>query len=205
MDGNKSVPSMAVQIPTYNKMQFEDMGKPFMGKGVRSEEINIVNVNLCNEDPHLYIGRGDISGFRFPQIAVRGTRKIPTSSADTLCGPSICLSGAGINDTGYTYDRMNYNWYFGDNVGIDFNPIKEGSKMRDRFINSIKNIDMLYLSIDGYKEHYERDRAPAKWDRLLKFLEDFKTINRYDCECVVNYVVNAYNVHDISLEIEEVW
>ena len=54
------------------------------------------------------------------------------------------------------------------------------------------------LTIDGFDESYERDRAPAKWDKLLKFLKDFKTINRYDCEVVVNYVVNAYNVDDIE-------
>jgi MoaA/NifB/PqqE/SkfB family radical SAM enzyme len=67
-----------------------------------------------------------------------------------------------------------------------------------KFQESLKYIDMLYLSIDGYKEHYERDRAPAKWSKLIKFLEDFKTINRYDCKFPINYVVNAYNVRDIE-------
>tara|TARA_B100001971_G_C18201058_1_gene544607 strand:- start:897 stop:1499 length:603 start_codon:yes stop_codon:yes gene_type:complete len=57
---------------------------------------------------------------------------------------------------------------------------------------------MLYFSIDGYEESYERDRAPAKWSKLIKFLKDFETINHYDCEIVVNYVVNAYNVYDIE-------
>jgi hypothetical protein len=33
---------------------------------------------------------------------------------------------------------------------------------------------------------------------LIKFLEDFKTVNRYDCKFPINYVVNAYNVRDIS-------
>ena len=32
----------------------------------------------------------------------------------------------------------------------------------------------------------------------MKFLKDFETINRYDCDCTVNYVVNAYNVDDIE-------
>jgi MoaA/NifB/PqqE/SkfB family radical SAM enzyme len=76
--------------------------------------------------------------------------------------------------------------------------IKEGLEFRRKYQECMKYIDILYFSIDGYKEHYERDRAPAKWDKLLKFLEDFKTINRYDCEVVVNYVVNAYNVDDIE-------
>ena len=76
--------------------------------------------------------------------------------------------------------------------------IKEGLEFRRKFQECMKYIDMLYFSIDGYKEHYERDRAPAKWSKLLKFLDDFKTINRYDCDIVVNYVVNAYNVDDID-------
>tara|TARA_Y100001963_G_scaffold145433_1_gene219038 strand:- start:76 stop:1032 length:957 start_codon:yes stop_codon:yes gene_type:complete len=69
--------------------------------------------------------------------------------------------------------------------------------INDKFRECMKYIDMLYLSIDGYKEHYERDRAPAKWSKLMKFLEQFKSVDRHKCNPVVNYVVNAYNVHDI--------
>ena len=69
--------------------------------------------------------------------------------------------------------------------------------IKDKFRECMKYIDMLYLSIDGYKEHYERDRAPAKWSKLMKFLDNFKSVDRLDCNVVVNYVVNAYNVHDI--------
>ena len=76
--------------------------------------------------------------------------------------------------------------------------IDEGRRFRDKFQECLKYIDLLYFSIDGWGESYERDRSPAKWSKLLKFLEDFKTINRYDCDCVVNYVVNAYNVDDIE-------
>lgn len=77
-------------------------------------------------------------------------------------------------------------------------PIKEGTKIRTKFERSLKYIDMLYLSIDGYEESYERDRAPAKWPRLMAFLEDFKTIDRGICNVTVNYVVNAYNIDDIE-------
>ena len=77
-------------------------------------------------------------------------------------------------------------------------PIKPNSKMREKFETSLKYLDQLYFSIDGYKEHYERDRAPAKWDRLINFLEDFQTVDRGNCDIVVNYVVNAYNVDDIK-------
>ena len=75
--------------------------------------------------------------------------------------------------------------------------ISSGKKLRKVFENSLQYIDMLYFSIDGYKEHYERDRAPAKWSKLMRFLEEFKSVDRLDCNVVVNYVVNAYNVHDI--------
>jgi wyosine [tRNA(Phe)-imidazoG37] synthetase (radical SAM superfamily) len=75
--------------------------------------------------------------------------------------------------------------------------IKPNTKFRKKFENSLKYIDMCYLSIDGHGEHYERDRAPAKWDVLINFLEDFKTTNRHGCETPINYVVNAYNVYDI--------
>ena len=68
----------------------------------------------------------------------------------------------------------------------------------DRFRESLKYLDMLYLSIDGYKESYERDRAPAKWKKLIRFLDQFKSVDRHDCDVVVNYVVNAYNVQDIE-------
>jgi MoaA/NifB/PqqE/SkfB family radical SAM enzyme len=75
--------------------------------------------------------------------------------------------------------------------------IKQGSKMRARFENCLKHLDMLYLSIDGFESNYERDRSPAKWSRLIKFLDEFKSIDRGGCNVVVNYVVNKYNVYDI--------
>jgi len=77
-------------------------------------------------------------------------------------------------------------------------PIKEGSKIRDKFEKAIQNLDQLYLSIDGYGESYERDRSPAKWHKLISFLENLKTVDRGNCDIVVNYVVNAYNIEDIS-------
>jgi hypothetical protein len=76
--------------------------------------------------------------------------------------------------------------------------IKEGLEFRRKFQECMKYIDVLYFSIDGWGESYERDRAPAKWSKLIKFLKDFETINRYDCDVVVNYVVNAYNIYDIE-------
>lgn len=77
-------------------------------------------------------------------------------------------------------------------------PITEVSKMGQKFRKCLQYIDMLYLSIDGYGESYERDRKPAKWSRLIQFLEDLKSVDRKNCNIVINYVVNAYNIQDIE-------
>ena len=47
-------------------------------------------------------------------------------------------------------------------------------KITDNFSESLKYLDMLYLSIDGYKENYEKHRKPAKWDKLIDYLEKFE-------------------------------
>lgn len=82
--------------------------------------------------------------------------------------------------------------------------IKKDSLMRKRFENSLKYIDLLYFSIDGYKESYERDRSPAEWGKLINFLDDFKTINRYNCRVTCNYVVNPNNIDDIEIIQNEI-
>ena len=71
-------------------------------------------------------------------------------------------------------------------------------KMLPRFIEGMKYIDLLYFSIDGYKESYERDRSPAKWSKLMNFLEEFKKVDRKICKVTVNYVVNTNNIDDIQ-------
>lgn len=83
-------------------------------------------------------------------------------------------------------------------------PINPGSRMRERFEKAMKYIDMLYFSIDGYKESYERDRAPAKWDKLIKFLDEFQTLDRSNCKVTCNYVVNPDNVYDIEIIDNEI-
>jgi len=66
------------------------------------------------------------------------------------------------------------------------------------FKESLKYIDMLYFSIDGIHSRYERDRAPAKWSKLIQFLDEFRKVERYNCDVVINYVVNPNNVYDIG-------
>ena len=77
-------------------------------------------------------------------------------------------------------------------------------KFNDKFSEALKNIDLLYFSIDGYKESYERDRAPAKWSKLITFLDSFKDSNRYDCRVTINYVVNQNNINDIQKIHDEI-
>jgi sulfatase maturation enzyme AslB (radical SAM superfamily) len=76
-------------------------------------------------------------------------------------------------------------------------PVKPNTKMGIKFEKTMKYVDLLYFSIDGYKKSYERDRAPAKWSKLMSFLEDFKSMNRSSCRVTVNYVVNPDNIDDI--------
>jgi radical SAM protein with 4Fe4S-binding SPASM domain len=76
--------------------------------------------------------------------------------------------------------------------------IGEGRPLRERFQRALQYIDVLYYSIDGWGESYERDRSPAKWEKLLNFLEDFKNMDRRGCRVVCNYVVNPQNVEDIQ-------
>ncbi len=119
MDGEKSEEILPIKILPFTKMKYITDGKMYELEGARSEENNYVNSPISNSELYPYIERSDIDGFDFPQFSVRGTRKIPATTADTLCGP--------ITYTGYTYDRLNYNWLFADNAGITFNPIKTGA------------------------------------------------------------------------------
>ena len=72
------------------------------------------------------------------------------------------------------------------------------------FKESLKYIDELYFSIDGYKETYEKYRGGAKWSNLIRFLDDFKTVERHNCKVVINYVINPNNVSDIQLVYDEI-
>lgn len=76
--------------------------------------------------------------------------------------------------------------------------IGEGKPLRERFQRALQYIDVLYYSIDGWGKSYERDRSPAKWEKLLTFLDDFKNMERKGCRVVCNYVVNPQNVEDIQ-------
>ena len=104
-------------------MQYVDGGKTYTHYGAISEKRNYLGWEpVSNEDKYSHIERTDVYGFDYPQFTPRGTRKIPISgSSDTLCGPITYVG----ND--YTYDRLNYNWLFGNNAGITFENIISGA------------------------------------------------------------------------------
>lgn len=71
-------------------------------------------------------------------------------------------------------------------------------KFTKKIEEAFRYIDLVYFSIDGYKDSYERDRAPAKWDKLITFLEEFKKRPRHGAKVTCNYVVNPNNIIDIE-------
>ena len=109
---------MAISVEPNNDLLYIDKGKKYSLLSSRSETENFGWEPLSNSYKYSHIERTDFDSFDFPQVTISGTRKIPTSTGDTLCGP--------VTYTGYTYDRLNYNWYFGTNAGITFNPIQSG-------------------------------------------------------------------------------
>jgi len=70
-------------------------------------------------------------------------------------------------------------------------------QLSGNFKRSLEFIDLLYLSIDGYGETYEKFRKPAKWSKLLKFLSELKECDRFNCKIAINYTINPDNVYDI--------
>lgn len=116
--GNVSDDNSEIKISENNEILYIDNGKKYQLLSSRSESNNYEWEPVSNRAKYNHIERSDFDSFDFPQMSIRGVRKIPTTTADTLCGP--------ITHTGETYDRMNYNWFFGKNAGLTFNPIQSG-------------------------------------------------------------------------------
>jgi hypothetical protein len=116
--GNVSDSNSEIEITENNEILYIDNGKKYQLLSSRNESNNYGWEPVSNRAKYNHIERSDFDSFDFPQVTIRGVRKIPATTADTLCGPVIY--------TGETYDRMNYNWFFGKNSGISFNPIQSG-------------------------------------------------------------------------------
>ena len=116
--GEESETDMTIKINSVNEMSYVDNGRDYVVSGVKNESHNFENEPANSTVINNNIRRSDIDGFDIPEFRVTNTRKIPTNSGDTLCGPTLY--------TGYTYDRSNFNWKFGNNAGINFNSISSG-------------------------------------------------------------------------------
>jgi hypothetical protein len=116
--GNVSDSNSEIEITENNEILYIDNGKKYQLLSSRNESNNYGWEPVSNRAKYNHIERSDFDSFDFPQVTIRGVRKIPATTADTLCGP--------VTYTGETYDRMNYNWFFGKNSGISFNPIQSG-------------------------------------------------------------------------------
>ena len=119
LSGNSSDSFSLEPILPNNQISYVDGGKKYQLLSSRNESFHF-EFDISNDAKYNHIERSDFDSFDFPQITMRGVRKIPPTSADTLCGP--------VSYTGYTYDRINYNWLFGKNAGISFTPIIIGNK-----------------------------------------------------------------------------
>jgi hypothetical protein len=110
---------LPIPINDNNQILYIDNGRKYQLLASRNESKNYGWQPVSNDELFPYVERSDFDSFDFPQVTISGTRKIPISPLyDSLCGP--------VSYIGYTYDRINYNWMFGNNAGITFNPIQTG-------------------------------------------------------------------------------
>jgi hypothetical protein len=118
LSGNVSDDNSSVLIKENNEILYIDGGKKYKLFSSRNESDNFGWEPVSNSEKYSHVERSDFDSFDFPQVTIRGVRKIPADSGDTLCGP--------VTYTGETYERINYNWIFGDYAGIKYNPIQSG-------------------------------------------------------------------------------
>lgn len=72
-------------------------------------------------------------------------------------------------------------------------------KVTDNFYNALQHLDMLYVSIDGYGHRFEQLRPPAKWDKMVRFLDSLAT-RKADttCKIALNTTVSPGFVDDLD-------
>lgn len=119
LSGNSSDKILSLPVIPNNQIRYIDGGRKYQLLSSRSESFHF-EADISNTEPYVHVERSDFDSFDLPEITIRGVRKIPDTSGETLCGPITYLVK--------TYDRLNYNWLFGQNAGISFNPIQSGDK-----------------------------------------------------------------------------
>tara|TARA_R110000868_G_scaffold55424_3_gene172295 strand:- start:10229 stop:11212 length:984 start_codon:yes stop_codon:yes gene_type:complete len=66
------------------------------------------------------------------------------------------------------------------------------------FLDTLAHVDMVYLSIDGEGEDYEKARPGATWKRLVQSLEDIKSLVPVEVrrsKLHINFVCTEFNFH----------
>ena len=113
--GNTGESTTNIEVKSEHLITYIDKGVNETSYSVRDESNQYGWYPRSNTDLYLYSEKSDIEVFDYPSYSIDNTRKIPVTSADTLCG-----------EDSVNANKSYYNWYFGENAGIDFNPIKSG-------------------------------------------------------------------------------
>jgi hypothetical protein len=113
--GNTGLSTTNVEVEDENFITIIEEGVNDTFAGVRDECNQYGWYPRSNTELYTYNTKSDIDIFDYPSFSIEGTRKIPASNEDLLCG-----------DESVNANKSFYNWYFGKNAGIDFNPIKSG-------------------------------------------------------------------------------
>jgi hypothetical protein len=114
--GQTGMSTIDIGVKDANLITFIDGGQNYTYDGVRTEGNVYGWQPRSNSELFTYVGRSDVDAFDYPSFSVRGMRKIPATTGDTLCGPENVSA-----------NKSFYNWYFGENAGINFNPILSGA------------------------------------------------------------------------------
>ncbi len=113
--GNTGESTTNIEVKSENIVTYIDKGINDTFDGVRDESNQYGWYPRSNTELYPYSVKSDIDVFDYPSYSIDNTRKIPATSADTLCG-----------EDSLNANKSYYNWYFGENSGINFNPIKSG-------------------------------------------------------------------------------
>jgi len=113
--GNTGESTTNIEVKSEHLITYIDKGVNETSYSVRDESNQYGWYPRSNTELYPYSEKSDVEVFDYPSFSIDNTRKIPSTSADTLCG-----------EDSVNANKSYYNWYFGENAGIDFNPIKSG-------------------------------------------------------------------------------
>ena len=113
--GNTGLSTTNIEVKSEHLISYIDEGENVTFNGVREESETFGFIPRSNTELYTYNTKSDIDVFDYPSYCIDGARKIPSTSTDILCG-----------EESVNANKSFYNWYFGENAGIDFNPIKTG-------------------------------------------------------------------------------